>query len=167
MKNILLQIGSFILPITALIVVPLVIENRFQIDWDPFALVGFLIGLSGLAIFVLTVKMFIEIGRGTLAPWSPTRRLITGSLYGYMRNPMVTAVWTMLIAESLVFHSLSIFIWAILFFAINHVYFIASEEPGLEKRFGEEYTEYKRNVPRWLPRFKPWKPELQNMNAGS
>jgi protein-S-isoprenylcysteine O-methyltransferase Ste14 len=45
---------------------------------------------------------------------------------------------------------------AFLFFAINHVYFILSEEPGLEKRFGQEYLEYKKNVPRWIPRLKPW-----------
>jgi protein-S-isoprenylcysteine O-methyltransferase Ste14 len=48
--------------------------------------------------------------------------------------------------------------WAILVFIINTVYFIFSEEPGLQKRFGEEYVEYKKNVPRWIPRLKPWKP---------
>ena len=161
MKNFLKQIASFILPITVLIVVPLLIESRFQIDWDFFSVIGILIGLIGLSIFILTVKMFIEIGKGTLAPWSPTRKLITVSLYGYMRNPMITAVWTMLLAESLIFHSLPIFVWAILFFAINHFYFVASEEPGLRKRFGDEYAEYQKNVPRWLPRFKPWKPDVQ------
>ena len=36
---------------------------------------------------------------------------------------------------------------------------ITSEEPGLEKRFGAEYVEYKRNVPRWIPRLKPWRPQ--------
>ncbi|MBI5035503.1 MAG: isoprenylcysteine carboxylmethyltransferase family protein [Chloroflexi bacterium] len=162
MKNLLLQIGSFVLPVTVLIVVPLLIESRFQIDLDFFNVVGILLGLIGLSIFVLTVRMFIQIGRGTLAPWSPTRKLITGSLYGYMRNPMITAVWTMLIAESLVFHSTRILIWAIVFFAINHVYFIVSEEPGLVRRFGDEYAEYQKNVPRWIPRLKPWSPNTAN-----
>jgi protein-S-isoprenylcysteine O-methyltransferase Ste14 len=28
----------------------------------------------------------------------------------------------------------------------------------LEKRFGDSYLEYKRNVPRWIPRMTPWYP---------
>jgi protein-S-isoprenylcysteine O-methyltransferase Ste14 len=32
-----------------------------------------------------------------------------------------------------------------------------SEEPMLESRFGEDYRVYRRNVPRWIPRFTPWK----------
>jgi protein-S-isoprenylcysteine O-methyltransferase Ste14 len=31
-----------------------------------------------------------------------------------------------------------------------------SEEPGLEKRFGDDYRRYKANVPRWIPRLRPW-----------
>jgi protein-S-isoprenylcysteine O-methyltransferase Ste14 len=46
--------------------------------------------------------------------------------------------------------------WFLLAFGVNHVYFITSEEPGLYKRFGDEYLEYKKNVPRWIPRLTPW-----------
>ena len=45
-----------------------------------------------------------------------------------------------------------------IFFIINNVFFIAYEEPNLEKRFGDEYRKYKSNVPRWVPRTKPYKP---------
>lgn len=30
------------------------------------------------------------------------------------------------------------------------------EEPGLVRRFGEDYLAYKRAVPRWIPRRRPW-----------
>jgi protein-S-isoprenylcysteine O-methyltransferase Ste14 len=30
------------------------------------------------------------------------------------------------------------------------------EEPTLRKLFGPAYDEYRRNVPRWIPRFTPW-----------
>jgi protein-S-isoprenylcysteine O-methyltransferase Ste14 len=30
------------------------------------------------------------------------------------------------------------------------------EEPTLRKRFGAEYEEYCRNVPRWVPRIHAW-----------
>ena len=32
------------------------------------------------------------------------------------------------------------------------------EEPGLVNRFGEDYEEYRRNVPRWVPRLRAWEP---------
>jgi protein-S-isoprenylcysteine O-methyltransferase Ste14 len=35
---------------------------------------------------------------------------------------------------------------------VNHAYFLLAEEPGLERRFGDEYRAYKRAVPRWVPR---------------
>jgi protein-S-isoprenylcysteine O-methyltransferase Ste14 len=38
----------------------------------------------------------------------------------------------------------------------NAVYIPLFEEPGLQKRFGEAYVQYKKNVPRWIPRFHPW-----------
>jgi protein-S-isoprenylcysteine O-methyltransferase Ste14 len=44
-------------------------------------------------------------------------------------------------------------------FVINAIWFIIYEEPNLEKKFGDEYREYKRNVPRWIPRLKPYTPE--------
>lgn len=158
MNYVLKQIFSFILPVTALILVPWSIEDRFTIHIDAVTITGFAFMLTGLTIMFLTIRMFIRIGRGTLAPWSPTRKLVTRSLYSHVRNPMILGVNTVLVGETIVFRSMNIGIWAASFFIINTVYFILSEEPGLKKRFGEEYEEYKRNVPRWIPRWKPWKP---------
>jgi protein-S-isoprenylcysteine O-methyltransferase Ste14 len=69
---------------------------------------------------------------------------------------MIMGVLTVLIGESLAILSFNILIWALIFFIINNVYFLVYEEPNLEKRFGNEYREYKRNVPRWIPRLKPF-----------
>ena len=52
--------------------------------------------------------------------------------------------------------SAAVGLWAVGFFLVNHVYFLFSEEPGLEKRFGEGYRAYRANVPRWIPRLRPW-----------
>jgi protein-S-isoprenylcysteine O-methyltransferase Ste14 len=45
------------------------------------------------------------------------------------------------------------------FFIGNAIYFPFVEERGLEKRFGSEYTDYKHQVPRWLPRLTLWRQE--------
>lgn len=152
---------SFLLPIFALIVVPLLIEKDYSLLWLWTNIIGgLLIGL-GLTVLFFTIRMFIRIGNGTLAPWDPTRNLVTSSLYGHVRNPMILGVLIVLCGESILFTSSSIEIWAALFLIINTVYFIFSEEPGLKKRFGMEYVEYKKHVPRWIPTIKPWYPEKE------
>jgi protein-S-isoprenylcysteine O-methyltransferase Ste14 len=146
------------MPFTVLVIVPVVIEGDFETGSIWTTIPGSIFILLGLLIIVLTIRMFIMIGKGTLAPWDPTRRLVTGSLYAYVRNPMILGVFTVLVGEAILFTSAGIALWAITFFIINTVYFILSEEPGLAKRFGDEYLEYKRNVPRWIPRIRPWHP---------
>jgi protein-S-isoprenylcysteine O-methyltransferase Ste14 len=105
-----------------------------------------------------TVTLFVRIGRGTLAPWDPTRKLVVRGPYAHVRNPMITGVLAILIGEALAFAARPLWTWAALFLAINHVYFLLSEEPGLADRFGAEYDEYKRHVPRWIPRLTAWRP---------
>lgn len=160
MKQFLKQVFSFILPITVLLIIPCLIESKLAFQLDPFTLLGLLIALSGLVLMGLTIRMFIKIGKGTLAPWSPTRKLITGSIYGHMRNPMISGALLVLVGEALFFKSTVILIWFLVFLIGNNLYFTLAEEPGLEKRFGEEYLRYKKNVPRWFPRWKVWKEDL-------
>jgi protein-S-isoprenylcysteine O-methyltransferase Ste14 len=121
-------------------------------------IIGLVIGVVGLILFIMTIRMFIMIGNGSIMPWDPTRKLIIVSLYSYVRNPMILSLIIILVGESISFASYGIALLAVLNFVINTIYFIYSEEPGLEKRFGEEYIEYKKNVPRWIPRLKPWPP---------
>jgi protein-S-isoprenylcysteine O-methyltransferase Ste14 len=153
------QLSSFILPITVLILVPLAIERHWEVAFDIFLIVGLLSAATGFILMIGCIAMFIRIGKGTLAPWSPTEKLVCRGVYAYTRNSMITGVLGVLLGESLVFHSIPIFIWLIVFFIINTAYFLFSEEPGLAKRFGREYLNYKQNVPRWIPRLTPWKPQ--------
>jgi protein-S-isoprenylcysteine O-methyltransferase Ste14 len=115
---------------------------------------GMLIFVAGLLLFIWCVTLFARVGRGTLAPWDPTQRLVAVGPYRHVRNPMISAVATMLTGEALYFGSAILAGWSILFIVINQIYFLASEEPGLEQRFGAAYVDYKRSVPRWLPRAK-------------
>ena len=49
-----------------------------------------------------------------------------------------------------------LFCWFVVLVAGNAVYIPLAEEPGLVKRFGDEYLAYKRNVPRSIPRMRGW-----------
>jgi protein-S-isoprenylcysteine O-methyltransferase Ste14 len=158
-KDIVKQLVSLILPFTVLIIVPALIERKWVAAPAAQLIAGVLIALLGLFVMAQTIVTFIRIGKGTLAPWSPTHKLVVGGMYAYVRNPMILGVITVLIGESVVISSRPILLWAALVFIINTVYFMFSEEPALQKRFGEEYREYKKNVPRWIPRMRPWKPD--------
>ena len=156
------------LPTMVLLVIPYILLNYIpSFLWQPIWVVhiefdkilSFFLLLVGFSIFLQSIILFVKIGKGTLAPWDPTKKLVVKSLYRYVRNPMILGVLIILLAETLYFRSLNIFLWTFLFFLINHFYFILKEEPDLMKRFGDEYLEYKMNVPRWIPKISGWKPE--------
>lgn len=155
--NILKQLFSFILPLTVLIIIPLSIEQNFRMQYMFTSAPGLFLIFLGLFIMGLSILSFIKIGKGTLAPWNPTKKLVIVGLYGHVRNPMILGVLIVLIGESILFLSVNIFVWAVIFFLINNIYFSLYEEPNLEERFGDEYREYKKNVLRWLPRRSPYK----------
>lgn len=150
---------SFILPITVLLIIPYFIVEQIEIRFLILTIIGILLILFGLYLLIVTIKLFVQIGDGTIAPWHPTKKIITASLYGYVQNPMILSVSIILIGESVLFPSINIFVEAIIFFLLNTIYFIKMEEPGLIKRFGKEYIEYKKNVPRWIPRTTKWEPK--------
>jgi protein-S-isoprenylcysteine O-methyltransferase Ste14 len=155
-----------ILPFTIAVVVPLWIARRYGVEpalgvsFAACGLQGF--GLAvvalGLVFFVASLRRFANEGRGTLAPWDPPRTLVVRGPYRYVRNPMISGVVLTLFGESLVLLSPAHAAWAAFFLALNLVYIPLFEEPQLERRFGAAYVEYCRNVPRVLPRLRPWAP---------
>ena len=111
----------------------------------------------GIALFAWCIALFARVGQGTLAPWDPTQNLVAVGPYRHSRNPMITSVVAIIAAQALFLGSRVLGIWCAVFASFNHLYFLVSEEPGLRARFGERYDEYTRAVPRWLPRFTPWR----------
>ena len=87
-------------------------------------------------------------GKGTLSPADPTKRLVITGLYKYTRNPMYVGVMLLLLGESLFFRSVSLTIYGILIFSTFHIFIILKEEPRLKKDFGEEYDLYCKMVKR-------------------
>jgi protein-S-isoprenylcysteine O-methyltransferase Ste14 len=159
---------SLVVPFVVLVVVPGVIllltswpRNSWQVS--PLAnaalpAVGLLFVLLGLVLLSATVRLFSQRGEGTLAPWDPPKYLVVRGIYRHVRNPMHTGVFAVLFGEAFLLRSTAILILAVAGVIIHLFYIPLSEERGLEARFGEAYREYKRNVPRWIPRRRPWTP---------
>ncbi len=127
-----------------------------DVDLVP-ALLGTALIALGLALVVWTVELFITVGRGTLAPWDPTSKLVVHGPYRHVRNPMISGVGLILGGEALLLQSWELAILLAVFVATNAIYFPLVEEPGLARRFGTDYEEYRAHVPRWMPRRRPWR----------
>ena len=117
---------------------------------------GTLLIILGVGLVIYTNKEFLKIGKGTLVP-APPKKLVVAGVYRYVRNPMIIGGLMIILGEALIFSSIELLILFAMIFIVNHTYFVYSEEPGLIKRFGDDYIEYKKNVPRWIPRLTPWK----------
>ncbi|MDD3281457.1 MAG: methyltransferase [Bacteroidales bacterium] len=158
MNNVFKHLTSLVLPFTALLFIPWIIENNLAISNVWIFSIGVFIISIGLLCIAITTFTFIKIGKGTLAPWNPTKNIVIKEMYRHVRNPIIIGAIIVLIGESIAFISLNIFIWACVFFLINHLYFILYEEPNLEKKFGDTYINYKIKVNRWIPKLKPYIP---------
>jgi protein-S-isoprenylcysteine O-methyltransferase Ste14 len=163
-KSFIKKYSPYTLPIFVLIIVPFFIlfdfkteKLRINLFYPALQLgIGAIFCLIGLYFFILTVSTLSKLGKGTLAPWDSTSKLVTEGVYAYTRNPMISSVITILIGETILTGSEGMLMWCAIFFIINTFYFKLSEEPDLVKRFGDEYIEYGRNVPMWFFRLKPW-----------
>jgi protein-S-isoprenylcysteine O-methyltransferase Ste14 len=151
------------LPFLVTVVVPALILAPGWSEWElgpalraTTIVVGVGALIAGLSLFVATVRLFASIGRGTLAPWDPPERLVVAGPYRYLRHPMISGVALVLGGEALLFGATGIAIELALFVAINAAYLPLAEEPALVRRFGAAYERYMENVPRWLPRLRPW-----------
>lgn len=152
-----------LLPLTVTVIVPLWIARSNGValaapvsmtGWAAY-LAGLALLVTGLTLFGWSLALFWTRGRGTLAPWDPPRQFVADGPYRYVRNPMISGVILILMAESLMLRSWPHAAWAGGVFVINLIYIPSIEEPALEARFGESYARYKANVRRFIPRLRP------------
>ncbi len=124
---------------------------------DPFLGLGFvrwigaLLVLLGLPVFLDLLVRFVRDGRGTPAPVAePERLVVTGSFRG-VRNPGYVAVLAMIAGQALFFGSTALLGYATAVALVFHLFVVFYEEPHLRRKFGGDYEDYCRRVPRWLP----------------
>ena len=130
--------------------------------WAPVAVVLWVVGAAmvivGAGVIVTAFARFVTEGLGTPAPVAPPTRLVVGGLYRYVRNPMYVALLCCLVGQTLLLLQ-PVLVWYTLFVAASVVSFVKLyEEPHLAGQFGADYDAYRRHVPGWWPRLRPWQP---------
>jgi protein-S-isoprenylcysteine O-methyltransferase Ste14 len=118
--------------------------------------VGVLVVAVSILALLESFARFALQGLGTPAPILPTRNLVVNGLYRYVRNPMYLAVVLAILGQAMIFGNVSLVAYGTLVWLICHVFVLAYEEPTLRRTFGSEYDAFCVNVPRWIPRLRPW-----------
>lgn len=124
----------------------------------PYIIVASLFITLGVVLWLWSAWQFFK-AKGTPVPLNPPPRLVTGGPYTYVRNPMLTGIFFILFSLGIFFRSVSmIFIFSPIFLVVSALEFKLLEEPELEKRLGQEYEEYKKITPMFIPKFrKKWR----------
>ena len=125
--------------------------------WPLLAVLGAVLALLGLAVLLESFLRFALNGRGTPAPIAPTERLVVGGFYRYVRNPMYVAVLALIAGQGLLLARPWTLAYGVAIWGAFHAFVLGYEEPTLRRRFPAEYGPYFANVPRWLPRLRPWR----------
>ena len=124
--------------------------------WAPMRVLGVMLLAAGLFALVQAFVRFVVEGLGTPAPIAAPERLVVGGLYRYVRNPMYVAVLTVIVGQALILGQLVLLPYAAAFWVITAAFVRWYEEPALTRRFGADYEAYRRAVPAWRPRLRPW-----------
>lgn len=123
--------------------------------WMGWRVVGAVVTACAAAVLVHAFARFVREGVGTPAPVAPTRHLVVGGLYRWVRNPMYIAVVACVLGQAGIFGSGALLAYGAALMVVFFSFVRLHEEPTLARQFGAEYAAYRRAVPGWFPRARP------------
>jgi protein-S-isoprenylcysteine O-methyltransferase Ste14 len=127
--------------------------------WRVVQGLGVLLIVAGVIPPAHAFTQFVKAG-GTPIPIAPTQRLVVTGFNRYVRNPMYVGLLIAILGQALLFSSWALVVWGAAFWVVTASFVHWYEEPTLVRDYGSEYETYRRNVHAWLPRWRPWTPEV-------
>jgi protein-S-isoprenylcysteine O-methyltransferase Ste14 len=115
---------------------------------------GIIVIAAGLVVVLEAFAHFALVGLGTPAPVAPTRTLVVGGFYRFVRNPMYVAVTALIFGQAVLFGSWGVALYGVVIATAFHLFVRLYEEPTLGRVYGEQYAAYRAATPRWIPRFR-------------
>ena len=149
---------ALVLPGSVLLWVPLWISTQSGGTFEVGAArwIGLPVLIVGVAGLLWCIWDFGRRGKGTLAPIDPPRFVVRTGPYRVVRNPMYLAVVADIIGQGLVLGQRVLLGYAAAVWLTVASFVRWYEEPTLARQFGAQYQAYRRAVPAWRPRIRPW-----------
>lgn len=110
---------------------------------------GFMLIGSGF-LLAFTCIRFFRLAGTTADPYSSTDAISSSGPYRFSRNPMYLSLCLVQSGTGLWLNSLWILLMILPALIVLHYGVISREERYLEKKFGNEYLQYKNRVRRWF-----------------
>ncbi len=146
----------FIGPFTTLYITPLFfrkLESNFLNlpKYDLLVKIGVIfMNFGAFLAIICSLIMFIN-KYGSAIPFVKPTKLVDMGPYKLVRHPMMWSLFFVLIGESLAYSSLFTVGWLVIWARFSYIYISNYEEPFLKRHFGQEYIDYTKKVPRWVP----------------
>jgi len=124
------------------------ITHWISVPWNTIGLVIIAVAMS----FDLWSLFLFFRSKTTPNPMKPenSKHIVTSGLYKISRNPMYVGLLFVLLGYAIWLGSITPFLLLPLFVLLITTQQIIPEEEMLEKKFGQEYLDYKMRVRRWL-----------------
>lgn len=106
----------------------------------------------GIVLATWSAIHFLK-AKGTPVPFNPPPKVVKTGPYRYVRNPMLAGVFLFLFGIGFYINSVSLVLFFTPLFVLVNVWELKKiEEPELMKRLGNEYIEYRKQTPMFIPR---------------
>jgi protein-S-isoprenylcysteine O-methyltransferase Ste14 len=130
----------------------LLANRRFRLPFLPRRLRRTLGPLMIICGFVIGLLGFREVHRAgsNVDPYKPVTAIVTGGPYRFTRNPMYLGFVLQYVGISALFNALLPILLLPALQQLMRRGVIEREERYLERKFGEEYLQYKGRVRRWI-----------------
>lgn len=115
--------------------------------WERVTIAVVLIG-AGAGLAIPAIRGFRAAGTH-VEPWKPSLVLVTGGIFGRLRNPIYVGVTLFLAGFAILLASDWMLVMTIVFVPVIHFGVVRREERYLEAKFGDAYRQYKTRVPRY------------------
>lgn len=113
--------------------------------------------LIAASVFVTawSAFQFLKV-KGTPVPFNPPPKVVKTGPYRFVRNPMLTGVFLLMFGIGFAVNSVSlVFFFSPLYVLLNVWELKNIEEPELVKRLGDEYIQYRKQTPMFIPGYRP------------
>ena len=107
----------------------------------------------GMVAYTVCSLWLVVRGRGAYVEFDPPTHFVATGPYRWCRNPVALSLMLVILGEAVYLSSPGIGGLFVVGIGLGHAQVIWLEEPLLRRRFGDDYDQYCRTVPRWLPRW--------------